>query len=124
SKRPNACDSTVLLNESFGVCLHLQMKSWKAASLLGKEVEEIPLRHEHHELAMRSKMRHIVQHDFAAANPAADFCKALMRQLQQVLQHSQLVHQFKSRRMNRVTAKVMQEIRVLLQNLDFDSGSR
>jgi len=38
------------------------------ANLVSKEVEEIPPRHEHHELAMRSKVRHIIQPDFVAAN--------------------------------------------------------
>jgi hypothetical protein len=40
SDRPNACDSAVLLNESLGFSLHLQMKSGKAASLRRKEVEK------------------------------------------------------------------------------------
>jgi hypothetical protein len=42
SDRPNACDSAVLLNESFGFCLHSQMKSGKAASSCRKKVEKMP----------------------------------------------------------------------------------
>src|SRR5215471_8081939 len=45
SDRPNACDLAVLLNERLGFCLHLQMKSGKAAPLCRKEVEKMPLRH-------------------------------------------------------------------------------
>jgi hypothetical protein len=47
SHRAYACDSAVLLNKSLGFCLHLQMKSGKAASLRRKEAEKVPLRHKH-----------------------------------------------------------------------------
>ena len=48
----------------------------------------------------------------------------LMRQLEKLVEQSQLVHHFQSRRMNRIAAKIAQEIAVLFQHQDFDAGAR
>jgi hypothetical protein len=55
----NANDSTLLSDQPDDLGLHSQMKGWKAASLLGEEVQKVPLRHEHHEAAMRPEGGHI-----------------------------------------------------------------
>src|SRR5215831_21174472 len=46
-----------------------------------------------------------------------------MRALQKLLEQAQLMHGFKSRGMDRVTAEVAQEVRMLFENHNIDSGT-
>src|SRR5262249_15196880 len=46
-----------------------------------------------------------------------------MRALQKLLKQAQLMHGFKSRGMDRVAAEVAQEVRMLFENRNIDSGS-
>ena len=48
----------------------------------------------------------------------------LVRQLEELLEQPELVHQFERRGMDGVAAKVAQEIRVLLEHDDIDAGAR
>ena len=46
-----------------------------------------------------------------------------MRQFEEFIQQTELVHQFESGRMNRVAPKIAQKIRMFLENEDVDAGT-
>jgi uncharacterized protein with von Willebrand factor type A (vWA) domain len=48
----------------------------------------------------------------------------LVRKLEELVQQAEFVHDFESRRVDGVAAKVAQEIRVLLEHDDIDAGAR
>jgi hypothetical protein len=48
----------------------------------------------------------------------------LMRPLQKAFEQAELIHYFECRRMNRIAAKIAQEIAMLLQNNHIDARSR
>src|SRR5215831_3251111 len=100
------------------------MESGIAAALFVEEVQEVPLWHERHEAALRSKIGHVTQKDRFSTDRGADLTDLLMRPLQKLFEQTQLIHGFKSRGMNRVAAEIPQKIGVLLQNQDFDSSPR
>ena len=58
------------------------------------------------------------------ADLRGQMCRLLMRQFQKIIEQAELVHQFESRWMNGVAAKVAQKIGVLLQHDDIDTGAR
>jgi hypothetical protein len=89
---------------------------------LGQEVEEIPLWHERHEAALRSQIRHVTQHNLLAADTSAGLSDLVMRPFQKFFEQTEFVHDLKCRGMNRIAPEVAQEIGMLLQNQDFDSG--
>src|SRR5215467_3594225 len=98
------------------------MKGRIAASLFREEIQEIPLWHEGHEAASRSKIRHLTQENWLTADTGTDLTDFLMRELQKLVEQAQFMHCFKSRGMHRVAAEVTQEVSMLLQNDYFDSS--
>src|SRR5579864_2809450 len=66
---------------------------------------------------MRGQMRKIRDRHGISAHLSGKFAYLLMRELQKFVQNTQLIHQFKSGRVNRVAAKVAQEIRMLFENV-------
>ncbi len=59
-----------------------------------------------------------------AIKDAADLTQFLMRQLQEFLEQTELVHELEGRGMNGVATEVAMEIGVFLQHHDFHSGAR
>src|SRR5215469_6123642 len=114
----NAANPAIFLEEPCDLGLHSHVERGIAAAVFGKEVQEVPLRHERHEAASRSKIRHITQDDRLAADTGMDLTDFLMRPLQKLFKQTQLVYRFKSGGMNRVAAEVSQEVSMLLQNQD------
>src|SRR5438876_1238201 len=53
----------------------------------------------------------------------AEFLHLLMRQLEKLTEHAEFMHQFKSRGMDRVAAKVTQKIGMLLEHDDINAGA-
>ena len=48
----------------------------------------------------------------------------LMRQFQEIVDEAQFAHQLERRRVNRIAAKIAEEVRVLLQDHGVDTGAR
>ncbi len=90
-------------------------------TVLHKKIQEIPLRHEGEHLAMRGKMCEIADLDGLLPNCGGQFRHLLMRPLEEFLQQPEFVHQFQSRRMDGVAAKVAEKIRMLFENDDFSA---
>ena len=91
--------------------------------MLGQEVEEVPLRHQRDEFAVRRQMAEIDHPKVLGADLAGQCFDLLMRQLQEFVEEAELDHQFERRRMNRVAAKVAEEIGVLLEHRHVDAGA-
>jgi hypothetical protein len=119
-----ADDPPVLLDQVGRVGLHAQVEGFEAFTLLGKEIEEVPLRHQGHEFAVRRQMTEIRHLKVFGADLRTERLDLLMRQLQEFVDEAELEHQFERRGMNRVAAKIAKEIGVLLQDHDADAGAR
>ena len=120
----HADDAPVLLDQAGRLGLHAQVERCVALASLGQEVEEVPLRHQRDEFAVRRQMAKITHLYAFGADLRAHRFDPLMRQLQEFIDEAELEHQFERRRMNRVAAEVAEEIGVLLQHHDANAGAR
>src|SRR5437773_10038062 len=114
---------TGLLDEAGDFRPHLKAKSGVSRGFSREEVQKIPLRHQREEAAPRRQVREVGD----AYRDVSDLCRQLthflVRQLQEGVQHSQFVHHFERRGVDRVAAKVSQEVRVFLEDDDADAGA-
>src|SRR5271168_4812542 len=99
------------------------MKSRMALGGLGDEVQKIPLRHEGDEFAVRRQMRKIANRHFLLPDADGEHAQLLVRALEELVDEAELVQILKRGGMNGVSAKVAQEIRVLFEHNDVDSGA-
>ena len=90
----------------------------------GQKFEKIPLRHEGDEFADGRKMSEIRDGQIGRADLNANAPHFAVWELQELIQQTQLVHQLKRRRMDRVAAKIAQEIRMFFQHHDIDARAR
>ena len=90
----------------------------------GQKFEKIPLRHEGDEFADGRKMSEIRDRQIGRADLNAKAPHFAVREFQELIQQTQFVHQLERRRMDRVAAKIAQEIRVFFQHHDIDAGAR
>jgi hypothetical protein len=91
---------------------------------IGKKIEEVPLRHECHELAARRQMSEVRERIFLVSEECANARGLLMRQLEKIVEQSELAHQFQGRRVDGVAAEVAQEVGVFFQYHHVDASSR
>ena len=119
-----ADDAPVLLDQVGRLGLHAQVERLVALAVLGEEVEEVPLRHQRDEFAMRWQMAKIDHLNVFGADLRGQRFDLLMRQLQELVDQAEFEHQFERRRMNRVAAEIAEEIGVLLQHHDMNAGAR
>src|SRR5437667_351936 len=69
-------------------------------------------------------MREVRQDDKLVANPAAEFAHFLMRFLKEVIENTEFVHQFERGRMDRIAAKVTQEVRMFFEHHNVNPAAR
>ena len=81
------------------------------------------MRHQRDEFAAGRQMAEVGDLDALGADLAGQRFDLLMRQFQELVDQTQFVHQLERRRMNRVTAEIAEEVRMLLQHHDTDSGA-
>jgi hypothetical protein len=91
--------------------------------MVGEEIKEIPLRHKRNEAAMRWEMGEIRDFNKSISDLRAERWYFLMGSLQKFLQEAELMHDLQRRGVNGVPAKIAQEICVLLENQNGNSGS-
>src|SRR5205085_3994753 len=96
--------------------LHAKRECREMFCLPGKKVQEVPLRHERDEFAMRRQTRKIGHRNKVTVENAADLSQLLVRQLEKLLKQSEFMHDLERRRMNGVAAEIAVEIGVLFQN--------
>ncbi len=83
----------------------------------------MPLRHQCYELAPRGQMGEIGDRHLRRAYLAVQLPDFLMRQLEKIIEQAELCDDIKRRWMNRVAAKITEEVLVLLQYDRVDSRS-
>src|SRR5450432_2039248 len=84
-------DALLVEDEIHNFMLHVERKRRKAFGFGGKEVQEIPLRHESDELAMGRQPREICDRNFVTIENAAQFPHFLVWQLQELIKQAELV---------------------------------
>ncbi len=92
--------------------------------MLGEEVQEIPLRDERDEGAADLQVAEVGDRHHGVADLAAELAEFLVREPQELVEQPELVQHLERRRMDRVTAEVPQEVRVLLEHHDRHPGAR
>src|SRR5271166_54052 len=95
-----------------------------ALGMLCDKVEKIPLRHQSDKSAARRQMGKIGNLEKDIADLSAELPSFLMRPLQKIIKEAELMDDFERRGVNRVAAKIAQEVGVLFENEDRDPGSR
>ena len=102
------------------------MKSGIAAGLFLNEIEEVPLRHQCHKLAVSGKVREVPNGNRLVLNLTRKLAYLLMRKFEEGVENMQLMHQLESGGMNRVSAKITEKIGMLLQhgNIDAHAGEK
>ena len=68
-------------------------------------------------------MREVSQHDKLITDLRAEFTHFLMRPPEKIVEDAQLIHQLERGGMDRVAAKIPQEIRMLFQYYDRDTSA-
>src|SRR6185437_4104298 len=100
------------------------MKGRKRLSLGRDEIEELPLRHLHHEFATAGKLGEIACDEALIADLGRDLAHLVVRARQELLEQAELADQFECRRMDGVATEVAQEVLVLFQYDHVDAGTR
>ena len=103
---------------------HVQVEGGKLFSVLGEEVEEIPLRHQRNELAARRQPGEIRKGVFAIPEEGTDGRRPLMGQPEELIEQAELAHELERRGVNGVAAKIAQEVAMFLQHHHIDAGTR
>src|SRR5262252_2454585 len=103
---------------------HAQMERRIALAVIGEEVEEIPLRHQRDELAAGRQVGEIRESKSPTTEICADAAGFLVRQLEELVEQTELAHHVEGRGMDGVAAEVAQEVAVLLEHDDVDARAR
>src|SRR5262249_53750317 len=102
---------------------HTQVEGRVLLAVLGKEVEEVPLRHEGDEVAAGWQVGEVGDRDRLASDVAGELTGLLVRALQERLQKSEFVHHFQGRGVDGVAAEVPEEVAVLFEDEDIHAGA-
>ena len=122
--RANADDAAALLDQVGSLGAHAQIEGLVALAAGGEKIEKIPLRHQRDVFAMGRQVGQIDHANAFVADLRGQMVDLLMRQFQKIIEQTKLVHQFESRRMNGIAAKVAEKIGMLLQHDNIDAGAR
>ncbi len=122
--RAHAGDAVAFVDEVGRLRLHHQMEAAIALAMRGKELEEVPLRHEGDELAVGRQAREIGERDLGVAEQRVEVIDLVVRQLEELVEQAELAHQLQRRGMDGVAAEIAQEVAVLLQHHDVDAAAR
>ena len=98
----------------------LNDRRWIAA-LRGKEIEEVPLRHQRDELRLGRQMRKIGDRQWCVAKLSGELEDLLVRKLQKLIEPAKFVHHLQCRGMNSVAAEVAKEVGMLLEHRHVDA---
>jgi hypothetical protein len=91
---------------------------------VGDEVQEVPLRDHRNVLELARQRREVAKHGRARVGHNTDAGCLLMRQSVEALQQIQLIENLQGGGVDGVTAKVAEEVRVLLQHDNGNPRSR
>ena len=116
--RSHSADNFGIAKQVHGLVLHEQLEAGKLFGLFRQEIQEVPLRHEGNEFAVRGQAGEVCRLEREVSEDAADRGELLVGHTQKILQDTQLMHHLEGRRVYRVAAEVAEEILMLLQHGD------
>jgi len=123
--RAGADDAALLIRqEADGIVLHEEMEAGELGGLCGEEVEEVPLRHDGDELAMRGDAVELRDGEGLASDDHGEGGYLLMALDEKLVEKAELVHQLEGGGMDGVAAEVAEEVGVFLEDGDVDAGAR
>ena len=117
----NAGGEAVFLNESGSLPTHAESEAGKAGGLGGKEVEEVPLRHEGDEFGVGGKMAEV---GYLKTLPADDRGEAVdlgVGKREEFVEEAEFVEKLEGGGMNGVAAEVSEEVFVFFKDGDGDA---
>src|SRR4051812_40396248 len=102
---------------------HIKTEGGKSPGVGGKEIEEVPLRHEGDKFAARGQSREVGQGSAVAVKAAGHFANLLVRQFQEFLEEAKLMHKLQGGGMDGITAEIAIEIGVLFKHGNLHAGA-
>src|SRR5438874_11160015 len=99
SLHPNTSDALLVEDQIDHLVLHMEAKRREAFGFSGEKVQKIPLRHESDKFAVRRQTREIRHRSEVTIEDSAQLGHFLMRQLQKLIEQSELVHEIERPRM-------------------------
>src|SRR5271165_1977198 len=115
-------DDSVVLDEASGFPTHTQRETRITGSVRGEEVQEIPLRHEGDKLCVRGQVPQVTDLEPLAANNSGDSVDPGVANFEELVEQAELIHQLQRGGMDRVAAKIAEEVFVLFEYGDGESG--
>ncbi len=103
---------------------HAQIERPIAPRMIGEKIEEVPLRHQRNELALRRQALEMTNGRAVASDLQRHGFHLRMRKPEEFIEQAKLVNHFQRRGMNGIAAEIAQEILVLFQHRDADAGAR
>jgi len=122
SLHPNTSDALLVEDQIDHLVLHMEAKRREAFGFSGEKVQKIPLRHESDKFAVRRQTREIRHRSEVTIEDSAQLGHFLMRQLQKLIEQSELVHEIERPRMNGIATKIAIEIGMPFQHHHIDAG--
>ena len=123
SRRQHAGDAVALRDQVARLGLHQEIEIGILLRLVGDEIHEVSLRHQGDELAHRGQAGEITDGEMLVAEIQGHMPDLGMRQLQEALQQSQLMHDLLGGGVHRVAAEIAQEIGMLFQHRHIYPGA-
>ena len=122
-RNDDAADAAVLGFEIGDVRLHHYFEPGVTPAVLHEKIKEIPLRHECEKLAVRRNVRKIPERHHVWSDHGCQVRDFLVGPSQEIVEQAEFVHELQCRGVDRIAAKIAQEIAVLLEDGHRDSGS-
>src|SRR5271170_4713859 len=106
----NALDKSVFFDEAGRLPSQAQGKARVTGRFLGEKVQQVPLRHEGDELRVGGQMREVADLEFITSDHCGDVVDFRMPDFKQLLEQAELIHQLQRGGMDRVAAKIAEEV--------------
>src|SRR6266446_10489489 len=114
----HSCDPISVAQKVDNSGLHPQFEGRELLRLRRQKIKKMPLRHEPHEFALGRQAGEIGHAHDMTIEDIFHSRQLLMRDLKELIQQPEFMHQFESGWMDGVAAKVAKKIRVFLKNDD------
>jgi hypothetical protein len=122
--RLHADDTALLLDHRRRLGAGEQRERGQLPRPLRDEIQEVPLRDQHQEVARSRHVREVGDGDQLAVDLARQLGDLLVRQLQEVFEQPEVIQDRQRRRVDGVAAKVTQEVVVLFEDGRLHAGAR
>ena len=120
----NAGNAFPVFQQAGGLVFHEQLKGRKAFCVARKKVQKIPLRHKCDKLAGTGYVPKIGNIKECASDDDPECLDPLVRQFEKLVEQAQFLEHFERGGMNRVAAKIAEEVLMFFENGNPDTAAR